>query len=87
MGNKNYAVFSINLTNNPMSFTKAEAEQGNWLFKVDFDVTDAAVWGTNWANITTEEKLVENFSLSFSPGSNGSVTVTLTKEQKSTTTQ
>lgn len=82
-GNNNYSSVWIAL-DNEITFTKAEAEQGSWKFRVNFNVSNAAIFeDTDWANIQTVRQLVDKFSLPSDMRNNyqTAVTVALTKEK------
>ncbi len=63
-GNQNYAIFSTNLTDNTsITFTQAEALQGNWIFTVHFDLEDALRFDiTDWSAVSSVQDLVAAFS-------------------------
>jgi len=83
-GNKHYATFGVPLENNEtVPFTMAEAQEGNWLFHVAFDLSDAAVFSlTDWSQATSEHAMVEAFHLIDDPfAPHTSVRVKLSKEK------
>ncbi len=63
-GNQNYAIFSTNLTDTTsITFTEAEALQGNWIFTVLFDLEDALRFDiTGWSAVNSVQDLVAAFS-------------------------
>ncbi len=82
MGNQNYAGFSTNLTDNTsITFTEAEALQGNWTFTVLFDLEDALRFDiTGWSAVDSVQDLVAAFSpFGHHINNSTSVRVSLTK--------
>ena len=63
-GNQNYAIFSTNLSDNTsITFTQAEALQGNWIFTVHFDLENALRFDiTDWSAVNSVQDLVAAFS-------------------------
>jgi hypothetical protein len=87
MGYEHYAEVAVVLKK-PMTFTLAEAKQGNWLFTADFDLTRGAVFAADdFAKLNTEAELVEAFYMTARDGGPGAImsTVSLTKTQIDTT--
>lgn len=70
-----YTTVGISLKT-PMSFTRAEAEQGDWRFTVDWDLARAAVFAvTDWSMIRSEAELVKAFDLLNGHGGPGGIGV------------
>lgn len=69
--NPNYAYFSVSVTD-PFSFTRDEAEQGNWSFELDFDMTGGAAFEQDPNTLTTIAELVSSFTVNSKPGDSGS---------------
>lgn len=70
-----YVTVGINLKT-PMTFTRGEAERGNWKFTVDFDLARAAVFNTTaWSMIRSEAELVQAFDLLSRHGGPGGIGV------------
>ena len=65
--NPNYAFFQANVIE-PFSFTKAEAKTGNWIFSLDFNVTNGAVFSSDPLTATSIYDLVASFSINSTPG-------------------
>ena len=83
-GNGNYAIFAINLVDGTsITFTEAEALEGNWIFTVAFDVQDAMRFAiTDWSDVNSVQDLVDAF-VHFADHTEGatSIGVALSKEQ------
>lgn len=75
MAYPHYMTVGVNLKS-PMSFTRQEAERGNWKFTVDFDLTRAAIFNTtDWSMIRSEADLVNAFDLLNKHGGPGGIGV------------
>ena len=83
-GNPHYATFAVPLQDQDMlPFSREEAEQGNWLIRVLFDLSDGAVFELDdWAEADEEWDLIRAFHLLGNVGdANASVRVQMQKEQ------
>ncbi|MGK5086665.1 hypothetical protein WDW86_03840 [Bdellovibrionota bacterium FG-2] len=69
-GNMTIPAFFVNLSNaTPVLLKKTELATGNWLFKVDFSITNGLVFSSDPTSLTTVPSLISAFSIPQDPGS------------------